>query len=83
MTRPGYPERYTSDQFDQLSQNDVDRLNELVVAMPPEPMSSTQIRRLVAQGKAFRHLVPPRVADYILQNGLYRDSPPEVDWHDS
>jgi nicotinate-nucleotide adenylyltransferase len=38
-------------------------------------VSSTQIRRLVAQGKSIRYLVPQDAISYILANGLYRESP--------
>jgi nicotinate-nucleotide adenylyltransferase len=36
-------------------------------------VSSTQIRRLVAQGKSIRYLVPGEAISYILDNRLYRD----------
>jgi nicotinate-nucleotide adenylyltransferase len=36
-------------------------------------VSSTQIRRLVAQGKSIRYLVPQDAISYILDNRLYRD----------
>jgi len=35
-------------------------------------ISSTQIRKLLAEGRSVRHLVPPAVADYIEVHGLYR-----------
>jgi nicotinate-nucleotide adenylyltransferase len=38
-------------------------------------VSSTQIRRLVAQGRSIRYLVPPDVISYITNNDLYRDGP--------
>jgi nicotinate-nucleotide adenylyltransferase len=42
------------------------------VAMPPVPISSSQIRELILAGGEWRHLVPPQVADYIDQQGLYQ-----------
>jgi len=36
-------------------------------------VSSTQIRKLVAQGKSIRYLVPSEVISYISDNHLYRD----------
>ncbi|RMG99695.1 MAG: nicotinate (nicotinamide) nucleotide adenylyltransferase [Aquificota bacterium] len=36
-------------------------------------VSSTEIRRRLAQGKSVRWLLPEKVEDYILQRGLYRN----------
>ena len=38
---------------------------------PMLPVSSTDIRRRISEGKSFRYLVPPAVFDYIIENGLY------------
>lgn len=35
-------------------------------------ISSSRLRELVAQGRSLRYLVPPTVATYIAQKGLYR-----------
>jgi nicotinate-nucleotide adenylyltransferase len=40
--------------------------------MPRLDISSSQVRRLVADGRPIRYLVPDGVADYIEQAGLYR-----------
>ena len=37
------------------------------------PGSSTEIRRLIAAGRPFDSLVPPRVAEFIRSHGLYRE----------
>jgi nicotinate-nucleotide adenylyltransferase len=37
----------------------------------PLPVSSSEIRMRVREGRAFRYLVPERVHDYIVENGLY------------
>jgi nicotinate-nucleotide adenylyltransferase len=39
-------------------------------------ISSTQIRRMLAEGRSVRHLVPSAVADYIEAHGLYRTAAP-------
>ena len=38
---------------------------------PMLPVSSTDIRRRISEGKSFRYLVPPAVFDYIIENKLY------------
>ena len=45
------------------------------ILIPQSPfidISSTQIRRRIADGKSCRSLLPPGVYDYIIENGLYR-----------
>ena len=39
---------------------------------PMLPVSSTDIRRRISEGKSFRYLVPPAVFNYIKEKGLYR-----------
>ena len=43
----------------------------LYVESPMLPVSSTDIRRRISEGKSFRYLVPPAVFDYIIENKLY------------
>jgi nicotinate-nucleotide adenylyltransferase len=43
-----------------------------VVEMPAHAESSTEIRRLVAAGKPIDGMVPPEVAAYIADHGLYK-----------
>lgn len=43
-----------------------------VVSMPELGVSSTQVRRRVAQGRPVRYLVPDPVIDLIDERGLYR-----------
>jgi nicotinate-nucleotide adenylyltransferase len=40
--------------------------------MPGVDISSTDLRQRVRQGRSIRYLVPRRVEDYIIQEGLYR-----------
>jgi nicotinate-nucleotide adenylyltransferase len=44
--------------------------------MPLIQISSSQVRRRVAEGLPVRYLVPDKVADYIESNGLYRATVP-------
>ena len=46
-----------------------------VVEMPELAVSSTDIRRRVAEGRSIRYLVPPAVEDRIEADGLYREQP--------
>jgi nicotinate-nucleotide adenylyltransferase len=39
---------------------------------PSLPVSATEVRRRVRDGRSIRYLVPDAVADYIAQQGLYR-----------
>ena len=48
-------------------------LERQVVAAPLLDLSSTDLRRRVRQGQSIRYLTPPAVADYIRDQGLYRD----------
>ena len=43
----------------------------LYLETPMLPVSSTDIRRRISEGKSFRYLVPPAVFDYIIENNLY------------
>jgi len=45
--------------------------------MPRLDISSTELRRRVAERRPIRHLVPAAVADRIASLGLYRDAPVE------
>ncbi|MCA9229939.1 MAG: nicotinate (nicotinamide) nucleotide adenylyltransferase [Planctomycetales bacterium] len=54
-----------------LSADQIDRFCSSEVAMPPTPISSSQIRRSIARGDMWSDLVPPPVADYIRAHGLY------------
>lgn len=55
---------------------DVLRHRHQVVPLPMLDVAATTIRERVAQGQAISHLVPPEVARYIDQQGLYRPAQP-------
>lgn len=48
--------------------------NVLWLDIPPVDISSSEIRRRIAHGLPIRDLVPPKVADYIEEHQLYRDT---------
>ena len=51
------------------------RLEEKAVkqlSLPAMPVSASDIRARIARGESIASLVPPAVADYIAQHGLYR-----------
>lgn len=50
----------------------------LRLRQPLHAHSATDLRRRIASGLPWRHMLPPRVADYIVANGLYgaRTVPP-------
>ena len=62
--------------FEQLGgsfpEEQVRRLREGLVATPQIDISSSDIRRRLAEGRSIRFLVPEAVADYIHRHGLYR-----------
>jgi nicotinate-nucleotide adenylyltransferase len=43
-----------------------------LLPMSPSPVSASEIRARVARGEAIASMVPPSVADYIRDRGLYR-----------
>lgn len=82
MTRPGESPEYTKElalEIEQRIVQDAARLAGdkaglvLPLSVPPEVVSSTDLRERIAMGQALRDLVPVRVAEYIELNGLYRD----------
>lgn len=54
-----------------VSAERLDRIRQHQVEMPPTPISSSQIRALIASGGAWQDFVPADVADYIRQHQLY------------
>jgi nicotinate-nucleotide adenylyltransferase len=58
-----------TDAVDELGQSPSGRV--LRLRQPLHAHSATDLRRRIASGLPWRHLVPPRVADYIVANGLY------------
>jgi len=67
-TRPGYPRERLASVLDRLSQPE----RVLFFDIPRVAVSSTEIRRRVAQGKPLDDLVPPRVAALVRELDVYR-----------
>lgn len=44
----------------------------IYIENPMLPVSSTDVRKRISEGKSFRYLVPPAVYEYIEKNGLYK-----------
>lgn len=44
----------------------------LLLKMPEQPVSSTEIRECIKNGESIDGMVPEAVRDYILEKGLYR-----------
>ena len=58
-----------TDSVDELGQSPSGRV--LRLRQPLHAHSATDLRRRIASGLPWRHLLPTRVADYIVANGLY------------
>lgn len=59
---------------DLLDEQRLDEIRQQLVPMPPTPISSSQIRALIANGGGWQSLVPANVAEYISKNRLYNAS---------
>jgi nicotinate-nucleotide adenylyltransferase len=55
-----------------------DRLRAGIIETPRIDISSSNIRERVHDGQSIRYLVPDVVAQYIAQQGLYRNPPPAI-----
>ena len=62
-----------------LGEDALAKLREGLVSVTLRPISSTQIREAVAQGKSLNGLVPDGVADYIRRHRLYQPTGAETD----
>ena len=68
--RPGTSPDEAESAFERLGARD--RLE--VIAMPEIGVSSTAVRRRIAEGRPVRYLVPDAVAAMIAERGLYREA---------
>ena len=72
MPRPGGSTRGLDDLREAVGEAAVREMRARRVPGPLVPISGTQVRRLVSEGKPVRGLVPEAVADYIAERRLYR-----------
>ncbi len=69
VTRPGYGLEQLSQALGPLYEEFQDRIH--ILETPPMGISSTDIRRRLAEGRSVRYLVPETVLTYIRNHGLY------------
>ena len=69
--RPDWPIEALDALAGRLPPNHLARIRELAVRTTANPISSTDIRERLAQGRPIRRLVPLPVADYIARHKLY------------
>lgn len=69
VSRPGAPLEELGRKLDELGLRNRSRV--VTQEIPAVPISSTDIRDRIQQGRSFRYLVPEPVHDYIRKNRLY------------
>jgi nicotinate-nucleotide adenylyltransferase len=70
VTRPGYNKSSLMEYIGDINEKYKDRL--MFLEVPALAISSTDIRRRVALGKAFKYLLPEEVETYIKKHALYK-----------
>lgn len=76
LPRAGAPEPPWDELAQKLGREAADGIRARFLRVPTSDISSTQVRRRVAEGKSIRCWVPDAVADYVEARGLYRNAPP-------
>jgi nicotinate-nucleotide adenylyltransferase len=74
VRRPGWAEPNVDALTGIASPGQLEEVRRHRIEMPATPISSSRIRSLIAQGGEWQSLVPPEVAEYIVERGLYQDS---------
>ncbi len=72
--RPGYDPSALESLRGALSEEQINRIREHVLATPLVDISATEIRRRIEQGKPIEGQLSPAVVDYINRYNLYRDA---------
>jgi nicotinate-nucleotide adenylyltransferase len=76
VRRPGYEEHIGYNELETCSPGITQRL--VVVPVPQLAISSTDLRRRVAEGRPIKYQTPEAVEDYIIEHGLYRGNKPSL-----
>jgi len=71
VTRPGYQLNREEECFREIPDSLWDKT--IIIPIPGLFISSSDIRRRVAEGKTIKYLLPPAVEKYIMENNLYKD----------
>jgi nicotinate-nucleotide adenylyltransferase len=72
LERPGFPLECLDELEARFGSQAVATIREGIVKAPLLDISSSDIRRRIAQGRSIRYLVPDPVREYIAAQGLYR-----------
>ena len=72
LLRPGTDSREVLEQKIEVSEEHRAKLMKHVIAAHRIGISSTEIRRRIAEGRSIRYFVSPEVEAYIIENSLYR-----------
>jgi len=72
VSRPGPRRSYGPLLFPGIAPEKLEALERDRIEMAPVPVASREVRRAVARGESIDQLVPPAVAGYIRERGLYR-----------
>jgi nicotinate-nucleotide adenylyltransferase len=76
VRRPSYEEHIGYNELETRLPGITQRL--VVVSVPQLAISSTDLRRRVAEGRPIKYQTPEAVEDYIMEHGLYRGNKPSL-----
>ena len=71
VSRPGWGDEVPNELADQVGRERVDAMWRRKVNVPLVDVSSSELRRRLAEGRSVRYLVPDAVIAYIREHGLY------------
>lgn len=72
VNRAGQPAPNLGNLASVVSSDRLAEIEECQVTMPPMEISSSEIRRFIAAGGEWQHMVPTKVAQYIRDHNLYQ-----------
>ena len=71
VPRPGFPLEVLKELEGPLGPEEVELLKQGFLDVPPVPVSSTEMRRLLREGLPLKGMIPPAVERWIQEKGLY------------